>query len=386
MIVLDERFRKINRLLSLYSLGKFDNKIELSPRLDEIDAFIAGVNMLGEELKAITISRNYFTNIFNSVSDMVFILDKKGFIEHINNAAANQLEYAPESLTNVFVDELQIPSKRPLYDVLTKELKKEKQGIRKDTTFLTASGKAIPVRITAAPLVDPSKKKSGILLTARDITHELKTEKLVIRAIIDTQEKEQRRLAQDLHDSLGQELSAIKFYISSIMQSMPDEEAKEILAKSNDALMNAIKDMRDICFNLMPKTLEEFGLPQAVQEMCNKVRANHRMNIRMESVPSFPQLSKELQIDIYRVFQEFINNTLKHANASSISVKFSCDKDLLKITMQDNGKGFEKSSINPHSMGLQNVRSRVKSHNGDIIIESEPGKGTKYLMEIPLKN
>ncbi|HWJ92372.1 MAG TPA: PAS domain-containing protein, partial [Flavisolibacter sp.] len=194
---MDERFRKINRLLSLYSLGKFDNKIELSPRLDEIDAFIAGVNMLGEELKAITISRNYFTNIFNSVSDMVFILDKKGFIEHINNAAANQLEYAPESLTNVFVDELQIPSKRPLYDVLTKELKKEKQGIRKDTTFLTASGKAIPVRITAAPLVDPSKKKSGILLTARDITHELKTEKLVIRAIIDTQEKEQRRLAQD---------------------------------------------------------------------------------------------------------------------------------------------------------------------------------------------
>src|SRR4030095_544348 len=90
---MDSRFKKLNKQLSEYSLGKFDKKLRLSPRLDEVDAFIAGVNMLGEELKDKTISRDYFNNIFNSVSDMVFVLDKQGRIENINTSVTNHLEY-----------------------------------------------------------------------------------------------------------------------------------------------------------------------------------------------------------------------------------------------------------------------------------------------------
>jgi transcriptional regulator with PAS, ATPase and Fis domain len=104
---LDERFNKINRLLSNYSLGKFDKRLPISSRMDEVDAFIAGVNMLGEELKSITISRNYFTNIFNTVSDMVFILDKKGIVENINKAVSEQLEYQVKNVQGRAFDELQ---------------------------------------------------------------------------------------------------------------------------------------------------------------------------------------------------------------------------------------------------------------------------------------
>ena len=91
---MDSRFKKINKLLSEYSLGNFNKKLGISSRLDEVDAFISGVNMLGEELKDRTISRDYFNNIFNSVSDMVFVLDKQGRIENINTSVVNHLQYS----------------------------------------------------------------------------------------------------------------------------------------------------------------------------------------------------------------------------------------------------------------------------------------------------
>src|SRR5256885_7726577 len=192
---LDERFNKINRLLSQYSLGQFDKRLALSPRLDEIDAFIAGVNMLGEELKAITISRNYFTNIFNSVSDMVFILDKKGVITNVNNAAAGQLEDSIDSLYGRNIDALQAPGRTPLFKNLINTLRHEIGPISRESQFYSSSGKIIPVQLTAAYLLDESRKKKGILLTAKDISLQKKTENLIIRAIIDTQEKERQRLA-----------------------------------------------------------------------------------------------------------------------------------------------------------------------------------------------
>src|SRR3990170_5370167 len=96
---MDDRFNKIRRLLTAYSLGDFDKKLAVSSRMDEVDAFISGVNMLGEELKEKTISRDYFNNIFDSVSDMVFVVDKQGKIENINKSVTNHLQYNLDFLT-----------------------------------------------------------------------------------------------------------------------------------------------------------------------------------------------------------------------------------------------------------------------------------------------
>jgi len=382
---LDERFNKINRLLSNYSLGKFDKRLPISSRMDEVDAFIAGVNMLGEELKSITISRNYFTNIFNTVSDMVFILDKKGLVENINKAVSEQLEYSVERVRGRSFDELQPAEKNMLFKEMMRELKADTGPVVRETLVLSSSGKRIPVHLTAAYLLDEGGNKKAILLTAKDMTHQLKTENLIIRAIIDTQEKERRRLAVDLHDSLGQQLSAIKFFISALGQSLGNREEKEILSKSNDALSGILTDMRDICFNLMPVTLEEFGLLAAVKELCNKTRYGNKMVFEILHPEGFPKLWKNLEIDIYRVIQEFINNSMKHSNASKITVLFRYDKKNMEITLSDNGQGFDPARLAARGMGLQNVQSRVKSHKGEIQIRSEKGKGTTYVLIIPLE-
>ena len=350
-----------------------------------MDAFIAGVNMLGEELKSITISRNYFTNIFNSVSDMVFILDKKGMVENINKAVSEQLEYDLESVKGRAFDELHPVEKAAFFKDILRELKMERGAVAKESFIFSASGKRIPVQLTAAYLLDEGGNKKAILLSAKDITLQLKTENLIIRAIIDTQEKERRRLALDLHDSLGQQLSAIKFFISSLGEKLSSRVEKEILEKSNDALSGILTDMRDICFNLMPNTLEEFGLLDAVKELCNTTRYGRKIEFEIFHPEEIPQLQKKLEIDIYRVIQEFINNSMKHSNASTITIIFKCDEKNLQIILSDDGEGFDHSTRSTKGMGLQNVQSRVKSHKGDIQIRSEKGKGTTYTAIIPLE-
>src|SRR5258705_13753009 len=95
---MDNRFNKIRRLLTAYSLGNFDRKLAVSRHMDEVDAFISGINMLGEELKDKTLSRDYFNNIFNSVSDMVFVLDRQGKIETINSPVTRLLQYNADLL------------------------------------------------------------------------------------------------------------------------------------------------------------------------------------------------------------------------------------------------------------------------------------------------
>ncbi len=382
---MDERFNKINRLLSNYSLGKFDKRLAISRRLDEVDAFIAGVNMLGEELKSITISRNYFTNIFNTVSDMVFILDKKGMVENINKAVSEQLEYDLESVKGRAFDDLHPVEKGTFFKDILRELKMETGPVAKESFIFSASGKRIPVQLTAAYLLDEGGNKKAILLSAKDMTLQLKTENLIIRAIIDTQEKERRRLALDLHDSLGQQLSAIKFFISSLGETLNNRVEKEILEKSSDALSGILTDMRDICFNLMPNTLEEFGLLDAVQELCNKTRYGKKIEFEIFHLEELPRMLKKLEIDIYRVIQEFINNSMKHSDASKISIIFKYDERNIQIILSDNGQGFDHSARSSKGMGLQNVQSRVKSHKGEIQIRSERGKGTRYTVVIPLE-
>lgn len=379
---MDKRLKEISIRLSEYSAGKFDKRINLSTRLDEVDAIISGINMLGEELKAITISRDYFTNIFNSVSDMVFILNNKGVIEDANKSAEVQLQYEAGGLIGKTINDLHRGSISVLRTIIN-ELKKGNSLIANDSILHTREGAVIPVSITATYFKDERKKQQVILLTASDITYQKKAENLVIRAIIDTQEMERRRLAKDLHDSLTQQLSAIKFYIASIAESAKNQQEKAILLKSNDALTNVIADMRNICFNLMPKTLEEFGLLKAVKEFCNHFLYQKKAKFIIAQTNALPEFSRELKIDLYRVIQEFITNAINHGSANKITITFSYLKEILKILLVDNGKGFDTNQSGG-GMGLQNVQSRIRSHKGELNIESNIGRGTCYKITIPL--
>jgi PAS domain S-box-containing protein len=381
---MDNRFRKINKLLSEYSLGNFDKKLSMSSRMDEVDAFISGVNMLGEELKDKTISRNYFNNIFNSVSDMVFVLNRQGKIENINHAVTNHLQYSLDFLKgkpiNYLLDKLQP-------DWFSRILK-DMRGSRKisyETVFKTKDKNSCPVLISASFLIGGKNLGKKILVTAKDISDQKKTQNIVLKAIIETEEKERMRLTKDIHDSVGQHLSAIKFYIGTSADAVEDPKQKSILLKANAALVDVQADMRNICFNIMPKSLEVFGLIKAVEELCSKDQMLNQMKIVIKESNGFPRLPLQQEFALFRIIQEFVSNALKHSMADSLWIEFRHRKKLVFISLADNGIGFDLKKIRGLGMGLNNVRSRIRPYNGEVDIISRPGKGTRYEISVPIE-
>ena len=242
--------------------------------------------------------------------------------------------------------------------------------------------------ISASTIFNDHHTPAGFRGIVKNITREKETEKLIIRTIVDTQEKERIRFAKDIHDSLGQQLSAIKFYIGTSLDSVKDEKQRQILIKSNEALVQVLADMRSICFNLMPKTLENFGLEQSIKELCNYPGLKENVIFRVQADRDFPELNKNLEIAIFRIVQEFINNAVKHGKAGKIDIGLLVNKNgTITIHLQDNGTGFDTvKARKAKGIGLKNMLSRISSYDGEMQISSSPGKGTRCLIVFPVNN
>lgn len=381
---MDKRLHRINNLLREYSKGNFDKHIGVSARMDEIDACITSINMLGEELKSATISRNYFNNIFNSVTDMVFVLNMAGAIKDVNQSVCEQLKYDKEQIIGKSIEEICATGIRRLISILLKQADANNAFSSEIIYFKPSEGIRLPVHLNASWLVSNENKREGILLVAKNITGRLQAENRLIRAVIDTEEKERHRLARDLHDSLGQKLSAIKFYISVCVETVEDKSQRLSLKKCNEELASVLSEMREICFNLVPKTLKEFGILAAIKELCHEIARSNKIHFKIINENSLSNLPITVSIDIFRIIQEFITNAQRHGKATKIKMKFLKTENTLVVSLKDNGVGFIPNNVPAKSMGLQNVISRVKSHNGDIKISTVVGKGTEYFFALPL--
>lgn len=206
------------------------------------------------------------------------------------------------------------------------------------------------------------------------------TEKMFLNAIIQTEEKERKRFAKDLHDGLGPLLSTVKMSVSSLAQLEHDPASKKIVANTEMVINEAIKSLKEISDNLSPHVLNNFGLLRALRNFANKVNATKAIDIRLNSNMGNERFSNNIEVVLYRVVCELINNTIKHASATAIQINLQKDDGLLNITYRDNGKGFDKNKLEELStlggMGFSNIYSRINSIKGDIDIESEPSKGT----------
>ena len=381
-----ERFEKVNDLLVHYSLGDFDYKIEISPELDDIDTLILGISMLGEELKDTTISKNYFNDIFHSVSDMVIILSQSGTIENINDAVVGKLGYTKDQILNKTIHFLANVENKNLVKNIDSLIGGLKILAETEAVFSTCTGDTIPVLCSVNVLKSASGVVNGYIIVAKDIAKQKETENLIIRTIVNTQEQERTRVARDLHDSLGQQLSAINFYLGTLATTTDSTLSKEILQKSTQALGLAMKELRSVCFNLMPHTLENSNIANAIQELCNKWGLNETLSINFIPPTSYIPLDKSFEIAIFRIVQEFINNAIKHGEASKISIVLEVKKDYILLVFEDNGKGFDTSKIKTDGMGMKNITSRIKSYNGTLVINTAPNRGTSYTVNFPIPN
>jgi two-component system, NarL family, sensor kinase len=211
----------------------------------------------------------------------------------------------------------------------------------------------------------------------------LRLHKEKIQAEIDTLEKERRRIASDLHDELGPLLSAVKLHINSLNTTDPDDEA--VIAKSSTYLDSIIRKLREISNNLMPNTLVRKGLSKAINEFIDNNRGVYGLEIKFICEYEL-HLNQHKEVNLYRIIQEILHNTIKHAEASLLIIKIVVEGGRLLLMTADNGKGFDyfaKVKDNP-GLGLRNLQSRAEVMGGELTCQSEPGKGTTYTIEIPI--
>jgi signal transduction histidine kinase len=196
--------------------------------------------------------------------------------------------------------------------------------------------------------------------------------------LLATQEEERQRIAKDLHDSVGQNILFIK------NQLLSKEKDDDKLLKSIDT---AIEEVRNISKDLYPNQLQKYGLASAVDALSEQVKDSTGIFISSDLQGIDEALNKNVQINFYRIIQEFVNNTVKHADATAIRITTEQSAKELKLIVQDNGKGFDVAQLKTKantSFGMLNMEERIKMLKGKVEIESEIGKGTKSVFTIPI--
>jgi two-component system NarL family sensor kinase len=211
-------------------------------------------------------------------------------------------------------------------------------------------------------------------------------QKLRFREVIDAQEQERKRIAQDLHDGLGQLLSTARLNVSALEDSLDvnDEEDGKIWRNALELIDESVQEVRNVSHNMMPSALIRLGLVPALREQIGKINHAAKIMVRLETEGMESRLDEAVEITLYRVIQEVLNNAIKHSKANEIVVRITKIKGSLQLSIKDDGMGLDLQLIK-HSRGIgwKNIFSRVELINGVIDMISSPGLGTDIQVLVP---
>ncbi len=215
----------------------------------------------------------------------------------------------------------------------------------------------------------------------------LKQQEIRNKAIIEAEEKERIRIAKDLHDGIGQQMSALKMNMSVF-----ENQARQLPAGDYDKftaleamLDESIKEVRSISHNMMPNALLRAGLATAIRDFINKISVTGMLKVDLQIVGLTERLESTTETVLYRVMQELVNNIIKHSKATQVSIQLIKHPSRLNIMVEDNGIGFDAKRVNDFpGIGLKNIISRIRFLNGDILFDSTPGNGTTAIIDIPV--
>jgi two-component system, NarL family, sensor kinase len=205
-----------------------------------------------------------------------------------------------------------------------------------------------------------------------------------IKAEIRTSEEERKKLSSDLHDDLGPILATIKIYVNALSQK--NDGDKDLISNINKYLDGGIMRIRAMANGLMPNTLQRKGLKKALEEYIFNIESYVPFEIHFLFPDLQLSLTSEAELNMYRIIQEVITNTIKHSKATVLQLNFEKKENTLMIYTIDNGVGFEYTDHNfvSSGYGLSNIKSRMEMLEGKYTIYSRPGEGIRYTLAVPI--
>jgi two-component system sensor histidine kinase DegS len=328
-----------------------------------------------------------------------------GSLIHIGEKFSKLLQHNPFHSDKTFSQVLTPIEKEQLaIDRIISERKKS--GWQGELNITSRNGDLIWLDLSMVP-VTIKKEESELLIICFDITERKKAEeeverlnienvadkinqqKVISSKIVENQENEQNRIAKEIHDGIGQMLTGLKFSLESINLDDKEKSAQKIEYLKKLAL-DIIKGVRTATFNLMPPELSDHGIVSSLAKLAQELSKLTGKNILFYNKSNFDQrLDSLIEINIYRLTQEAINNAIKYADSTHIIVQLSHSNSILSINIDDNGKGFdvneaEKKRNSESGMGLLFMKERIQYINGRVFINSIPGEGTRITFNIPI--
>ena len=206
--------------------------------------------------------------------------------------------------------------------------------------------------------------------------------KRILTAVLRTEEKARSRFSKELHDGLGPLLSSARMSLSALSREERSADQREIIDNTTYVIDEAIRSLREISNNLSPHVLNDFGLARGVQNFIDKSAAMHDAKIRFTTNLRTERYDTDIEVILYRVICELINNSLKHAACTSINLSLSQNGSELALDYTDDGRGFNPQAMMDCGMGLSNISSRINSLGGTFGISSAKGKGMRAAIRV----
>ncbi len=323
----------------------------------------------------------------------VIITDAKEKITWVNNAFTRITEYGPEEVMGKKLSHLlQGKEMDPAtFQYLTKKMK-DKQPFDCEIFNYNKSGRKYWLHVQGQPILDENENFERYFVIETDITekflreNKLEEERLIkqreiIDVVLTAQEHDRADIVKELHENLNQILAVSKLYIE--MAKKDEANSSVFLAKSSSFILNVIDEIRKISKNLTAPGVDTMGLVDSIKNLLADLNLTHRLKIEFhEEDIDESELNEKLQVNIFRIAQEQLNNILKHAKATHATVHLSKQANEIILLISDNGKGCNISK-EKKGIGIMNIRSRAELYHGNVTITTKPGKGYALKVVLP---
>lgn len=375
--------------------GERDIKVRINTG-DEFEALAESFNNMLDSLESTTVSKSYLDNILTNMFDSLIVTDRKLLIRSANKSAYGLTGYSEPYLEG-----------KPLSLLLAKidnddnsenDLEHWKNTIKELKYLIHNDGHKISALISCAILVNEQGESDGLIIVCHDLTIKNEIEKKLEQSrkqrqidINEAQEIERMRIATDLHDGLGQMLTAISYSSQEFknFETLTKNQKENLIYKIQEQVDNAIVESKDLSQNLIPIVLKDFGLIVAIQNLIEKARESHDIDFNFNAFDFNERINTKLEKALYRICQESLNNILKHSEATEVNYQIFKQDQAIVLVIDDNGLGFDLKKYHSDSnkgIGLISMRERAQSFGGSLSIDSQVGKGTELIVEIPLIN
>jgi len=338
--------------------------------------------------------------IVESSRDAIISKDLDGIIQSWNKGAEEVFGFTADEAVGMPVTMLMPPDRIDEEPGILARIRRGETVDHYETVRLGKDGRLIDISLTVSPIVDETGTIVGASKIARDITEQKRTQAAVresemMHRIVEVQESERARIARDLHDHIGQMLTALRLKVERLLESVGDNDlATSQVVSIREIAAQMDRDVGFISRELRPTELDTLGLYNAVGSFVNEWSTQFGIDAEFSAVKppgrngSQPALPKEVETNLYRIIQEALNNILKHADAMHVSVLLHISTDSIGLVVEDDGCGFDADAPREldglHGYGLVGMRERTELLNGTFAIESGDG-GTSIHVRIPLK-